>query len=79
MMIKIRNPKFEIRKKAEDRNPNGVRTVESLAAASFSCRFKSGPPPISRHVDFSEGDVGFRISEFFRVSDLGLRTSPHFP
>jgi hypothetical protein len=68
---------------------NRGRTSNSLAAASLACS-KSKSSSSSSHLDSSVGEFGFRFSDFFRISDLGLRillrildlglrTSPHFP
>ena len=59
---KGRNPKSEIRKKPEARNPNGQ-------AAPISPVFPI-LPEVRR--------FGFRISGFFRISDFGFRICLHF-
>jgi hypothetical protein len=73
----IRNPKSEIRKKPEIRNPKKpsalpgtgpLRDIKPLKPANSPepPRLELAPPPVA---------FGFRPSAFFRISDFGFRIS----
>src|SRR5438034_436224 len=66
---KARNPKSEIRKKAEARNPN-ANTAFGLRIGSQK-NFKTSAKPGKCRPTPSR--FGLRISDFFRVSDFALR------
>jgi lysophospholipase L1-like esterase len=65
MKSEIRNPKSEGNPKPETRNPKPADRDNCWKAPGQSASSRYGWP----------SDFGFRISDFFRTSDFGLRTS----
>jgi hypothetical protein len=72
---KIRNPKSEIRRKSETRNPNVE--IAKLPGAGHAPKLRLQAAPYHAATAPNKGPAfGFRISDFgFRIS--GLRASDH--
>ncbi len=78
----IRNPKPEIRRRSEHRNPEALQPLGSLERSDpRRCGLGAGIPARAAFGAIGEAasDFGFRPSFGFRVSDFGFRPLPSRP